>query len=651
MVISAAYQTLQLQFDGTIGMTLVESTSGQTWLWPVQTLGAVTLEFEDLASDPSVSVGNRFNGTRRVEAAHADGWSVREADVVEGLHSPALRLHLSGREGELEQLWTLEADGVTVTTKVKAWDYASPDVRLISPGVVHSESGASPALLPVYQGILHYQGDYAALIAPGSHGRYQLGFSALLGKSGGLSAIVDLNWDYELYIRAEAGLDDHIAYLPRTTFGEYAKAYATHFKVCAPTVFDAAQTYRNYKISRGEFVAWEEKLEKTPGLDRMFGSPHFFIGYIDSKEHDYLGALQQAKEMGFEHAFVYPTTFRSYDPEMELADGNRWIDISNLHEEIKALDYHISPWSWAEEAAVQPRSDRGMWAILGVNERGEYNGGWSTGDYQWYTVAGDAQVQFMRWAQEHMWPELTAQHFDVTGNLVFPHTYGRKRYDRAADVQCRRDLFEQASEKGPVSTEGFCDGFQQSIHCGSVMAFPSWGERDWWTVPLSSIIFHDSAMNVWWECDSYNNPHHQTQHHRNAHVVPAGGGKAVEQSLWDALQGTPPNVFLCGKMYRPADGVNFSKGYAFYDIRFDDDSTQQALKLAKPVADLHRRIGKQRIVAYEILTGDGQVQRTTYRDGTVVTVNFGNTSWTDGESIYEAQSWSTAAPDPIKGGL
>ncbi|MBO7743701.1 hypothetical protein I8J29_05800 [Paenibacillus sp. MWE-103] len=440
-------------------------------------------------------------------------------------------------------------------------------------------------------------------------------------------------------MRARDNLEDEIAYVPMTTFGQYAPSYTTYFRPCRSRVFDVAQTYRDYKIAKGQFVTWDEKLQTTPGLESMFGAAQFFIGYFDSG-HDYLAAMKQTKEMGFDNAFVYPTVFRSFNPDLPLKEGARWIDISRLHEDIKRLGYHVASWSWPGEAAVQSNSDRGLWAIMGLNEEGDYAGGWSTGDYKWYSVAGDAQVQFMHWAQRHMWPELTAQHFDVTGNLVFPHLYGKKTFDRAADAECRRHLFEQASVVGPVSTEGFCDGFQEAIHCGSVMAYPSWGERDWWTVPLNSLVFHDSAMNVWWECDSYNNPHHQRQHHRDLYVTPAGGGKALEQSLWDALQGTPPHVFLCGKMYRPADDVFFSNGYTFYEMDFHDEQTQYALMLAKPIADLHQKVGRQRIVAYDALTKNGQVQRTAFQDGTVVTVNFGDASWTDGQQVYEPKSWT-----------
>jgi hypothetical protein len=92
-------------------------------------------------------------------------------------------------------------------------------------------------------------------------------------------------------------------------------------------------------------------------------------------------------------------------------------------------------------------------------------------------------------------------------------------------------------------------------------------------------------------------------------------------------------------MYRPSDGVHFKDGYDFYEIGFEDDTTQIALQLARPVAELHRLVGKQQIVGYEILTENGQVQRTVFQDGTTITVNFGTSNWTNGEISVDRESW------------
>lgn len=525
-----------------------------------------------------------------------------------------------------------------VTTELQDWDYQQDGVRLIAPGLLRSLEGPARALLSIYQGILHNSGEYSDLIPAGSHGKHQLGVAGLIGKHGAIASIVELSWEYDLYVDGPADLHDATAYLPVSPLGHYEASYVAEFRVCRPNVFDVAQKYREFKIGRDEFTTWQEKIETTPGLERLFGAPHLFLGYFEG-QHDVLAHLRQVANAGFERAFVYPTVFRTYQPDNAI-NNIPFLNLQSLHEEIKQLGFHIASWSWPEEVVIEAKSDPALWGLLAANTEGKSLPAWVVGDKTWYTVAAQTQVQFMQWAQAHQWPELTGQHFDVTGNKITPHYYGADAFPIRADTTIRSIMLSNAARLGPVSTEGFCDGFIESIHCGSVLALPAWGEDCWWTVPLSSIIFHDSAMHVWWECDSYNNPFHSQQGNRDHHAVKAGGGKALDQSLLDALQGTPPNVFLCGKMYRPSDNVSFGNGATYYDISFDDQATQEALALARPVAALHREVGAQQIVNYEILTSDGQVQRTTFRSGKAVTVNFGDTSWTDGESVIPGKTWS-----------
>ena len=624
--------TLQLSFQEA-GVVLLERSYGQRWVWPLATLGAISFQAHQSAKP--------VRSTNGVGFAPVPGWSV---ECVPSKDARTLALSLRGPQGGLSQVWTLLENGLDVTTRVEMWDdeqqSIQSDVRVVSPGLLSADEGASPALLSIYQGILHRGGHYADLIPPGSHGKHQLGVSGLLARGGGMAAMVDLNWNYDLYLDAPGSLEDTIGYVPRRSFGTYEPSYTTHFRLSRPNVFELAQTYRAFKISRDEFTTWEEKRETTPGLDEMFGAPHLFLGYFKS-HHDTLASLERVAAMGFDRAFVYPTVFRNYRPDVPIGDIP-FINLETIHEAIKGLGFHIAPWSWPEELVINSASPPALWGLLASGERGEVVPAWRVGDIQWYTVAGQAQAQFMGYAQAHLWPELTAQHFDVTGNKLVPHRYGGETFGLREDAALRSNMLNQAATIGPVSTEGFCDGFIQSIHCGSVLALPAWGDRDWWTVPLTSIIYHDSAMHVWWECDSYNNPHHQTQGRRDTHAAPSGGGKPLDQSLLDALQGTPPNVFVCGRMYRPADGVDFSTGSEYYDITFENETTQLALELAKPVADLHRRIGAQQMVGYEVLTQDGRVQRTIFKDGTVVTVNFGDAVWHDGILTLAGKTWAAS---------
>jgi hypothetical protein len=57
-------------------------------------------------------------------------------------------------------------------------------------------------------------------------------------------------------------------------------------------------------------------------------------------------------------------------------------------------------------------------------------------------------------------------------------------------------------------------------------------------------------------------------------------------------------------------------------VRLEDVSVQEALAAALPVTRLHRRIGKQELLAHEFLSEDGAVQATTFADGTRVVANF-----------------------------
>ena len=106
----------------------------------------------------------------------------------------------------------------------------------------------------------------------------------------------------------------------------------------------------------------------------------------------------------------------------------------------------------------------------------------------------------------------------------------------------------------------------------------------------------------------------------------------------DALMGAIPDVFPFGSQY---GWTGRGKETYLYKIRFEDPEVQLALKLAKPVADLHRKIGKLEMVDFEILSDDGCVQRSVFADGTSVVANFSNFLRSERDDMMPlgAQSW------------
>ena len=116
-----------------------------------------------------------------------------------------------------------------------------------------------------------------------------------------------------------------------------------------------------------------------------------------------------------------------------------------------------------------------------------------------------------------------------------------------------------------------------------------------------------------------------------------GGGRPRLMAASDALMGAIPDVFPFGCQYGWTGRGNETY---LYRIRFEDPEVQLALKAAKPVADLHRRIGKLEMTDFELLSEDGCLQRTTFADGTRVTANFSNFLRSDGGIVpLGAESW------------
>ncbi|MBO7743700.1 hypothetical protein I8J29_05795 [Paenibacillus sp. MWE-103] len=158
--------TYRLQYREGEGILLEDRSSGQRWLWPEATLGAVNVT---PVTVPAASFFvNHHCGKDQVELAAQEEWAVQSVLTDQ----QALHVELAGPGGRIVQVWELDAIGLRVRTDVIAWDYGNAETRLVSPGIVRAASGESPAVVPIYQGIVHHKGEYAALIAPGSHGRY-----------------------------------------------------------------------------------------------------------------------------------------------------------------------------------------------------------------------------------------------------------------------------------------------------------------------------------------------------------------------------------------------------------------------------------------------------------------------------------------------
>jgi hypothetical protein len=104
----------------------------------------------------------------------------------------------------------------------------------------------------------------------------------------------------------------------------------------------------------------------------------------------------------------------------------------------------------------------------------------------------------------------------------------------------------------------------------------------------------------------------------------------------DALSGSAPKVFPFGRQYGWTD-IATRRSFSFL-IRLEDREVQEALKLAMPVAKLHKRVGMQELVSFELLSDDGWLQSSTFADGTRIAANLS-------DRPREAPGAGTLAPD------
>ena len=110
-------------------------------------------------------------------------------------------------------------------------------------------------------------------------------------------------------------------------------------------------------------------------------------------------------------------------------------------------------------------------------------------------------------------------------------------------------------------------------------------------VPLFNLVYHDCLIEPW---------------------MMDKVSEEEDYMLYAVLNGGAPYLVRDGA-YQNTDG-SFAGGV---EITIEDQ-----IKRCKVVSDLHEKVAKCEMVRHEMVDGNPEVQRTTFADGTVVTVDF-----------------------------
>lgn len=538
------------------------------------------------------------------------------------------------REASLEIRYTLHDDCIEVRLPVSARD----DIRFISmPGGFAPAGERLRLLLPIMQGMLWdgrgpdmEDSHHMDLIrGEGSHDGFSMALIGYLGERGGLLLTAETRDDARWWFGKDPSGRFWAANLQVDSLGtmryeRIVRIYPTNADIVA-----LARRYRKRVQERGRFITWDDKIAARPGLERLFGALMCFVGYCQD-DIDYVDGCRKLKAYGFDRALVYPARFNVYREGISMG-GRPAVRLSGEQvAAIEALGYDVAPWSWLNEAL-----DDGTGPIrqmLRRNPQGEVMPHWAMDDQQWYHVCPSFIEAHQQDALDNLLSDMTWDHFDVLAcvpplecyALDHPRHAGRP-LSRAEERECIRRAFLADQARGwAVSSENFNDAYSREYDLGSVKAWPQYSPWPFWPVPLTMLVYHDSLIHSWWEVHNYNSPWFSRRVNliRPRAVGPLfeyGGGRPRLMAALDALMGCPPDVFPFGAQYGWT-----GRGHEtfLYRYRFEDPEVQLALREALPVARLHRRIGRQEMVHFKILSEDGCVQESAFADGTRVVANF-----------------------------
>jgi hypothetical protein len=506
---------------------------------------------------------------------------------------------------------------------------------------VSKQKNIEKYLMPIMQGMYWdgRGGDFDWQLQEATHGGFGMPMYGLIGDTGGLLAIAENNNDV-LWRVGKLNGKPYLSNIQRASLGRIGGERKMRLYFTKPDITAIAKRYRAYVKARGLFIGWDEKLHARPELGRLFGTVFGFTGYCRD-DADYAAECAKLKGLGFPNAHLFPVRFNTYSDDF-LMGGFPPVNLDGgAIEKVKALGYDAAPWSWIGEAMDDGGADiRGRYRIY---HDGNTRLTWQIDNFKWYKTCNSTLPDYQQNALNGVCSDLTWDHFDVITCHCNHECYAQdhpnhlgRPMGRAEDREwLRRLLLAARAGARPVSSESFNDAYSLEYDIGSVLAWPQYGPWDFWPVPLTMLVYHDSMIHTWWEAHAYNDNHFG----RDCVKYQYGGGRPELMSSMDALYGNPPFIFPFGAQYAwTGDG----KETFLYKYRLEDPITQIAVERAREVANLHRRIGKAELLEFRFVTADGYVQKTSFEGGVDVYANFGpHTHYIPNAGTLGGASWIT----------
>lgn len=377
-----------------------------------------------------------------------------------------------------------------------------------------------------------------------------------------------------------------------------------------------AKRYRRYVMDTGLFVSLKEKIARTPILADLIGTPQTRVHFLTNQKEDsdrynptnhysvttfdeQAGRLRELKARGIEHAMVFASAWGhlGYDrqhpdplPPAEAAGGwegmKRFADACHqlgypyiFHDQYR--DYYVDAPSYDTQFAIHEEDD----SLPATAFAGSRFGDWK-----------ERQVPFMRhWdggKQTYLNARFQPGHLRKNYELFFAH--GIHPQGIYLDVIGYVPPDEDFNPEHPTTRTDAMRGQAELLTWARHnLGFTATEAGSDWVIPYVDCVNQSGAVGKCVPLPLYNLVYHD----------------AVLISFGAARTGGQKNLLL-GILYGGVPELPLT------------DVDEKSLSLIKQMASLHKRIGLLEMTNHEFLDAKRQQERTTFADGTTVTVNW-----------------------------
>ena len=461
----------------------------------------------------------------------------------------------------------------------------------------------------------------------GTAGAYMPWFGQVKDRAGYI-AICEQPWNAAYYTEHPAeGPYTHVGIRWEPSLGkmDYRRVMKYSFvKDCDYN--DLCKIYRNYVIEKGRFKSLAEKAVKTPSIDQLIGSAFLHKGiktqvmtnsdFYDAENPDKNNHLtpfsvrteeiKKFHELGVEKLYLhldgwaepgYDNQHPDYLPACEKAGG--WKAMKELSDTMHECGYLFGIHDQYRDYYYAAKTFDENFATRLADGTIPSHARWAGGP-QTYLCATQAPFYVKRNFTEIMdnGIKLDCAYLDVfTCNEGDECSHPWHKMTRRECYEYRNTCFEYLLSKGilPSSEEVNDWAIPSLVFCHyapyDFMLDRPGSPKKGIPVPLFNLVYHDCLIEPW---------------------MMDKVSEEEDYMLYAVLNGGAPYLVRDGA-YQNTDG-SFAGGV---EITIEDQ-----IKRCKVVSDLHEKVAKCEMVRHEMVDGNPKVQRTTFADGTVVTVDF-----------------------------